>query len=80
MQETVQTTVNYILSAAGFIFTFAVLIGVPASVVFLIIGLIDKDPKSKKKHLKWALIALVVPVALIVVVLVSFAVVNTVLS
>ena len=80
MEDTVGSIVSFLLAIAGFISTIAVIFGPLGAIVLGILYLIEDGKKAKSRYGKWALISLaafVVGIIMIVVVLGSFAVVNT---
>lgn len=80
MEETVQTTINYVLSLVGFIGTIGTMFGVPVGIVLLIVGLNKTDKKSKKRYITWALVLMILPPFLIIGTLIAFAVLSNVMG
>lgn len=80
MEETVQTTVNYVLSLIGFIGTIGTLFGIPVGIVLLIVGLNRKDKVSKKRYIIGAIVLMLLPPFLIIGTLIAFAVLSNVMG
>lgn len=80
MEETVQTTVNFVISLIGFIGTIGMVFGIPVGIILLIVGLNRKDKVSKKRYIIWALVLMLLPPFLIIGTLISFAVLNNVMG
>lgn len=80
MEETVQTTVNYVISLIGFIGTIGTLFGIPIGIVLLIVGLNKTDKKSKKRYITWAIVLMILPPFLIIGTLIAFAVLSNVMG
>lgn len=83
MQESISVIVNFVLSAIGFLATLTLGFAPLGALVLGILWFFETNKKRKSSYGRWALIAVasgIAAVFLILVVLGSFATVNTIFS
>jgi len=80
MKDQIQIIVDFILAGAGFLAVLAVMVSAIASLVYLVVGLNEKDPKKRKSNFLKALLWLLIPPALLIFILLAYALVNTLLA
>ncbi len=80
MKDQIQNIVSFVLAGLGFLATIATVISPIAALVHLVLGSNEKEPIKRKSHFKKALLWILIPVGIIVLVLLSFALVSTLLK